>query len=102
MHDVSGLVLACLSGVVIGGVFFGGLWWTVRHGLSSRHPALWMLGSALLRTGFAVAGFYVVGRNDWKRLLATLAGFVVARTIVLWQTRAPRERAHAPGKGHAP
>lgn len=101
MHDLLWLVLACLSGIAIGGMFFGGLWWTVRYGLPSRHPALWILSSAVLRTGFALAGLYVVGRNDWRKMLAALVGFILARTIVMWRTRAPGERQGAPGKRHA-
>ena len=40
-----------LAGLVLGAIFFGGLWWTVRKGLSSQQPALWFLGSMLLRMG---------------------------------------------------
>ena len=35
------LVLAWVAGVVLGAIFFGGLWWTVRKGVSSKRPALW-------------------------------------------------------------
>ena len=49
MNEVLTLALALLAGVALGAVFFGGLWWTVRKGVSSKHPALWFLGSLLLR-----------------------------------------------------
>ena len=48
---------------LLGAIFFGGLWWTVRKGVASRRPALWFLGSLLLRTSIALAGFYVVARR---------------------------------------
>ena len=36
-------------GGLLGTMFFGGLWWTVRTGVSSQRPALWFLGSLVLR-----------------------------------------------------
>ena len=83
------------AGFVLGAIFFGGLWWTVRKGLTSKQPALWFFGSMLLRMGIALAGFYFVGRGDWRRLLACLLGFVFARFVVTWLTRAPAADHHS-------
>jgi F1F0 ATPase subunit 2 len=103
MNETVILVLSGGAGVVLGAVFFGGLWWTVRRGLSSKRPALWFLGSLLLRTSIALAGFYFVSGNQWERLLACLLGFVMARLIVTRLTRAAekpsslaREASNAP------
>jgi F1F0 ATPase subunit 2 len=81
MSELLQPALALLAGMLLGAVFFGGLWWTVQKGLASPRPALWFLGSLLLRTGIALAGFYVVAGGDWKRLLACLAGFIAVRII---------------------
>jgi F1F0 ATPase subunit 2 len=83
---------AMLAGVVLGAVFFGGLWWTVRRGLSSKQPAALFLGSLLLRTLLVVAGLYVVSRGDWRNLVASLAGILLARTAI---TRVIGPAAHA-------
>ena len=72
-------MLALVAGVLLGAVFFGGLWWTVRKGVSSKRPALWFFGSLLLRMSIALAGFYFVSGGHWERLLVCLLGFVVAR-----------------------
>ena len=95
MNDTMSLALALVTGVLLGAVFFGGLWWTVRKGVSSKRPALWFLGSVLLRTGIALAGFYFVARGHWERWLVCLLGFVIARTIVKRLARAP-ETSYAP------
>jgi F1F0 ATPase subunit 2 len=85
------MVLALLCGAVIGAVFFGGLWWTVRYGVASRWGAALFAGSLLVRMAIALGGFYLVLRGDWTgngwidigmRLLACLAGFVIARIAV--------------------
>ena len=74
---------ALLGGVALGALFFGGLWWTVRRGLSSRQPAALFLGSLLLRTLLVVAGFFFVSGGDWRNLVASLAGFLLARTVMM-------------------
>jgi F1F0 ATPase subunit 2 len=82
MTDAAWLLLALAAGLALGTVFFGGLWWTVARGLGSRFAALWFFLSLLLRTGVALSGFYLVGRDSWERLVVCLAGFLIARLIV--------------------
>jgi F1F0 ATPase subunit 2 len=84
---VSALVLPLLAGVLLGMFFFGGLWWTIRRGVSSKQPAVLFVFSLLLRTGIALAGFYFVARDDWLRVLSCLVGFMLARILVTWLTR---------------
>ena len=98
MSEMMQLTPALFAGMLLGGMFYGGLWWTVRKGLVSPNPALWFVGSLLLRTGIAVAGFYMVSGGDWKRLLACLSGFVIARIVVtrLTALALAKETGHAP------
>lgn len=104
MPETLTLVLAGAAGAGLGALFFGGLWWTVRKGVSSERPALWFFGSLLLRTSIVLVGFYFVSGRQWQRLLLCLLGFVVAHGIVNRVTRPPREaRAAAEQEaGHAP
>ena len=90
---VSALVLPLLAGVLLGMFFFGGLWWTIRRGVSSKQPAALFFFSLLLRTGIALAGFYFVARGDWRRVLSCLVGFILARILVTWLTRVPSTKA---------
>ena len=76
------LALAWVAGGALGVIFFGGLWWTVQKGLVSKQPALWFLGSLLVRTSITLAGFYAISGNHWDRLTACLAGFLLARVTV--------------------
>ena len=81
------LGFAALSGILLGGIFFGGLWWTVRRGLRSPAPALWFGGSLLIRAWAALGGFYWMLQGEWPRLPAGLLGFLVARFVVIRMTR---------------
>ena len=104
MNETLSLAPALVTGVLLGVMFFGGLWWTVQKGVSSKQPALWFFGSLLLRTSIALAGFYFIGRGHWERLLVCLLGFIIARFIVMWLTSRPVEHHNSPTKeaGHAP
>jgi F1F0 ATPase subunit 2 len=89
MNDFLFLAPPLAAGLLLGAFFFGGLWWTVLRGVSSRRPALWFFGSILLRMSIALVGFYFVGGENWKRWLLCLLGFVLARLVVKWLTRPP-------------
>src|SRR5665647_256113 len=94
INDGLSLGLALVTGALLGAIFFGGLWWTVRKGFLSEQPALWFFGSLLLRTSITLAGFYLIARGHWERLLVCLLGFVMARLIVTRLTRVAEEPTH--------
>ena len=104
MNEWLTLALAGMAGLLLGAIFFGGLWWTVRLGVTSKRPALLFLGSMLLRTGVVIVGFYFVSDGHWQRLLACLSGFAIARFIVMRLTGPPIEHYDTPAKEpvHAP
>jgi F1F0 ATPase subunit 2 len=104
MNEALTLLLALLAGLLLGSIFFGGLWLTVQRGLSSQRLVLWFLGGLLLRMSIALGGFYFVADGQWERLLACLAGFLAARVAVTWLTRTSRtpESPSAPETVHAP
>ena len=96
MNEPLTLGLAAVAGSALGTIFFGGLLWTVRKGVTADQPALWFLGSLLLRMGIAF-------RGHLGRLLACIAGFALARLVVTCLTRpiedvppSSREVGHAP------
>jgi F1F0 ATPase subunit 2 len=96
MNEMLLLALATSAGALLGAVFFGGLWWTVRKGVSSERPAFWFFGSLLLRMSIALAGFYFVSGGHWERLLLCLVGFVMARLVVTWLTRSSGDNQSRP------
>ena len=78
-----------IVGILLGIFFFGGLWWTTKRGLVSKYPALWFLGSLLIRIGITVTMFYFISRDHWERALFCLVGFIIARSIILRFTQVP-------------
>lgn len=103
MNELLFLAVPLATGLGLGALFFGGLWWTVVRALSSPQPALWLLASKLLRTAVALGGFYEVGGGRWERWLLCLAGFVLARLLISGpiDSSAPNLVTQAPGSRHA-
>jgi F1F0 ATPase subunit 2 len=65
-------------GVVLGALYFGRLWLTIRRLPRLNHPMLWLLAGTFARLGLVLAAFYLLSQGHWARLLACVAGFVAA------------------------
>ncbi len=92
---------AIAAGFVLGLLFYGGLWWTVRQVAVFRRPARTLLGSALLRMAAVTGGLYLVAGGDGSRLLLCLLGLLLARWAVTWSTRLPSPETSVKTR-HAP
>ena len=87
MNELLFVILPLLAGTVLGVIFFGGLWWTVANIAHATRPAVWFLLSFFVRFGIALLGIYYVTDGQWQRLAACMAGFVIARLLVMWLSR---------------
>jgi len=103
MNEILSLVPALVAGMLLGAMFFGGLWWTVRQGVASRRPSLWFAGSMFLRMSMVLLGFYCILGDSWQRLVVGLLGFTIARLLVTRFTRVTQQSNQlAQEAGHAP
>ena len=87
MNEMLIYLIVLIAGLLLGIFFFGGLWWTTHKGMTSKHPALWFLGSIVVRLAVTVLVLYAIGKDHWGRMLLCLAGFIVSRFIVIKLTR---------------
>jgi F1F0 ATPase subunit 2 len=83
MNEVYVYLLPLIAGLGLGLFFFGGLWLTVRRIPEARRPVMLIIVSFLGRTGVSLAGFYLVAAGHWERLLVAIAGFFVARMLLV-------------------
>lgn len=91
IREILSYVVSLVAGGLLGVLFFGGLWWTIRKGLSSPRPALWFFGSMWLRSAVVLIGFYFVADGNWVRMLLCLIGFSLARLVIMQMTVVPEE-----------
>lgn len=95
-------IFVAITGAALGGIFFGGLWWTVQKSVYFHHPALLFIASWLLRTIIVIAGFYFLTEGHLDRLPACLIGFILARYAVIRITEKPPtcHQLHVYGANH--
>ena len=87
MSEIGGITGSLVAGVLLGALFFGGLWWTVRRGVTAPNPALWFGLSALARMAIVLVTLFYLARTGWSSLLACLCGLLIARVAVTRLTR---------------
>ncbi len=81
------LILSVLVGILLGLFYFGGLWLTVQKITAITYPYLLVLLSFIIRVAVVLVGFFLLLRADWRYLLAALAGFIVARTLLAYKLK---------------
>jgi F1F0 ATPase subunit 2 len=65
-------------GVVLGALYFGDLWLTIRRLPRLNHPMLWLLAGTFARLALVLMAFLLLSQGHWARLVACLAGLVAA------------------------
>jgi F1F0 ATPase subunit 2 len=87
MREILMMIMAFLTGIILGTLFFGGLWFTVKKAVLAKIPAIWFFVSLFLRLSITLIGFYYISRGSWQRLLICVFGFAAARFIVIHLTK---------------
>jgi F1F0 ATPase subunit 2 len=77
------LLFSFFTGIGLGGVYFAGLWETVRRLPDVEKPARRMALSFALRMALALSGFYFVMQGEWERLASAMVGFLLMRELIL-------------------
>lgn len=89
------IALCAGVGLLVGIVYFGGLWLTVRNLKDSENPTKTLLTSWFLRNGVFVASFWAVMQGDWRRVLIAFGAFLSVRAV---STKAVRRSLKKEGK----
>jgi F1F0 ATPase subunit 2 len=83
MSEPARLVISFVTGIVLGAIYFGGLWQTVRRLPDSGRPFASLFWSFLVRVSLVLAGFYLVMGGQWILLVAALFGFMITREWIV-------------------
>lgn len=88
------VVALCLgTGLLVGIVYFGGLWLTVKNLKNSEHPTKTLLTSWFLRNGVFVLSLWAVMRGDWRRALITFGAFLSVKLVMTQAFKASLKKA---------
>lgn len=100
---LTGLALGLGGGLILGAIYFGGLWLTVRRISSARHPGLRIVTSYLTRLAVLGIGFFGLLRaGGAPALLGALLGLLAARQLVLARLGPGQEGKHRPARRPPP
>ena len=67
------------AGLLMGGLYFGGLWITVNRVVGARNPQLLLGVSFLGRFALLLAAFYLLLLPGWEAAAGGMFGFLAAR-----------------------
>ncbi|MGR9085610.1 MAG: N-ATPase subunit AtpR [Gammaproteobacteria bacterium] len=76
---ITEMTMAFFAGALSGGLYFGGLWLTVRQTANCRQPSLGIAVSLLFRLVILAIILYWMADGHWQRYLAAVPGFLAAR-----------------------
>lgn len=83
MNELVRFIASGIVGVLLGLVFFWGLWSTVKAFDRSRQPALVLMVSFLMRISVVLVGFYFIARYaGWPHVLIAMCGFILSRMFI--------------------
>lgn len=88
--QIAWLFVVFAGGVALGGVFFGGLWLTIRFMPKTPAGSLLVILSFIARTAVVLLGMFYLAGRDWWAVLVCVAGFLVARRVILRKVFAAR------------
>lgn len=91
------LAAGLLAGGVVGAVYFQWLGWTLQGLVDGSRSGPWFALNVVARFAFALAGFGLVAHfAGWLPLVAALAGFIVARIVLLRRLTGPARDLERP------
>ncbi len=82
-YNLIQLSVVFLAGTVLGLIYFGGLWLTLRRIHKIRYPGLLLLISFVTRIATVMLAFYFVMAGEWENIVMCLAGFLVMRHFMI-------------------
>ena len=83
MSSTTLILMAGVVGMLLGIMYFGSLWATVRTLPTTTHPLTMLLLSFAIRSSLVLGGFLVIWGGYPSRLAACLVGFLLARSICM-------------------
>ena len=78
------MVIAFITGVFLGFIFFGGLYFRVNRMADMKHPAAFMLASLIIRMLILLVGLYLIRGDSFYNIPLALLGILLARTYLTW------------------
>lgn len=77
------LAISALAGIVLGVLYFGGLWLTITRIRMMKTPGVFLALSFILRTVLVIGGFYLITDGKLERLAVAMLAFFMTRFVFI-------------------
>lgn len=81
--NLLGIFISILVGLIIGYLFYGGLWWTIQMMRRQSHPYFILFFSYLIRSVITLAVFYELLQFSLAAFISGFLSFLVIRQIMI-------------------
>lgn len=81
------MLISFLIGLLLGSIYFGGLYYSTQKFNNAKNPALFMILSFILRMGFLITGFYYLSKSGYKNILIGLLAVMLVRFFMLFSIK---------------
>jgi F1F0 ATPase subunit 2 len=85
--------IAAVAGILMGIIYFGGLWLTIQRMSQVNRPILILSGSFIIRLGMVLVGFYLVSDGRLEFLAVSLVTFFMTRFYFISKIQPVSERS---------
>lgn len=77
------LLIGFFAGVLLGFLYFQGLWWSVSRLNRVKNRKMFLFISWLGRSAVLFGGLYLAARYDYRYLLSAFIGLIAVRTVII-------------------
>lgn len=75
------------AGALMGGLYFGGLWWSVLKIKTVERKKLFLFFSWLFRCVFLCGGLFFLANHNSQMLLGAAVGLLSVRFVIVYQVK---------------
>lgn len=81
------MISSFLIGLLIGVLYFGGLYYSTLKFGGVKNPGLFMVLSLILRMATLLFGLYYLAQRGYKNILLGFIGIMLVRFVMLFQVK---------------
>lgn len=86
-------MLEFFIGIILGILFFGGLYLTVGKLNEVKNPSLLVIFSFIIRMAILLGGLFYLSKKGYQAILLALVGIVLVKFIMIFMVNKPSEKA---------
>jgi F1F0 ATPase subunit 2 len=86
-------MLEFIIGIILGILFFGGLYLTVGKLNEVKNPSFLVIFSFIIRMVILLGGLFYLSKKGYQAILLALMGIVLVKFIMIFMVNKPSEKA---------